>query len=53
MGINRDRLVRRCRYKVKLGHSHFVDQEHLIPARMLRVADEKAVELGRMRGEIV
>lgn len=42
-----------CRYKVKLGHSHYVDQEHLIPARMLRPADGREVELGRMRGEIV
>lgn len=42
-----------CRYKVKLGHAHHIDQEHLVPARMIRRASDKEVEVGRMRGEIV
>lgn len=42
-----------CRYRVKLEYSHYVDQEHLVPARMLRLATDKEVDLGRMRGEIV
>ena len=42
-----------CRYKVKLGHGHFVDQEHLVPARVIKRASGQEVELGRMRGEIV
>jgi len=38
---------------VKLGHGHFVDQEHLVPARVIKRATDQDVELGRMRGEIV
>jgi hypothetical protein len=41
-----------CRYKVKLAHAQFVDQDHLVPARMIRAADDREVEVGRMRGEI-
>ena len=41
-----------CRYKVKLAHALFVDQEHLVPARMIRAASDREVEAGRMRGEI-
>ena len=29
-----------------------VDQDHLVPARMIRAADDREVEVGRMRGEI-
>jgi hypothetical protein len=42
-----------CRYKVKLGHGDYIDQQYLVPARMIKRATEKEVELGRMWGEIV
>ena len=41
-----------CRYKVKLAHAEFAAQEHLVPARMIRAADDREVAVGRMRGEI-
>jgi len=42
-----------CCYRVKLGQGHFVDQEHLVPARVVKRASGQELELGRMRGEIV
>ncbi len=41
-----------CRYKVKLAHGQYVDQEQMVPARMIRAADDREVQVGRMRGEI-
>ena len=42
-----------CRYKVKLRHGDYADQQHLVPARVIKRATDRDVELGRMRGEIV
>lgn len=38
------------RCKVKLGHSHNVEQEDLVSARMLRLPTGKEVDVGRIHG---
>ena len=42
-----------CRYKVKVAYAEWVDQSHLVPARFITPATERAVGLARMRGKII
>ncbi|MDQ2740068.1 MAG: hypothetical protein M3Y35_15915, partial [Actinomycetota bacterium] len=41
-----------CRYRVKLTHGQYIAQSHLVPAWVLRQANDSDLAQAKMRGDL-